>query len=196
MYKKIAAIALFTTIINGSALAKYPNERPNILRIMPLAIFEGINVGMGISYERLAGKNHKLGINIPIYYGFKILSYGTADYMPYGDYLLFNPGVKFYLVNKQKVAFALGPSVFASFGKGRHEVAGNYAVSSYPITSLEAGFLANAYLRFNITPKFNIGFELGLGPTVLTEYKNEQQQISTEPAHVYGVSSFHLGYRF
>lgn len=196
MIKTIIAAALFLTILIGSVQAKSPDERPNIVRIMPLAIFEDRNIGMGVSYERLIGKSHKLGINIPFYYGYKVLSYGTEDYMPYGDFLMFNPGVKFYLVNKTKVTFAIGPSIFASFGKGEHNVAGNFTISSYPITSREVGFLANGYIRFNITPRFNLGFELGLGPTFLTQYTNEQQQKTTESSHVYGVGSFHFGYRF
>lgn len=198
MYKKILSAAILAISINGAAQAQQskPAYGPNILRLMPLTAFNG-GVGLGLSYERILDANGKVGLNIPVSYGIRS---GNSDMggNEFNSALMINPGIKFYPSGQRKVTYALGASLFAAMGTDdgyRYDINQTYRYSN--ISTLQAGIMVNNYLQFNLSPKVNIGLELGVGPVYLDQRKDKTNNITyNEGLDVMGQFSFHIGYRF
>lgn len=183
-------------IAAGSATAQQSNNTygPSMIRIMPLTAFNG-GVGLGLSYERILDKDGKIGLNIPFSLGFN----NNGDYSDdLNTTFMVNPGIKFYPMGHRKVTYALGASVFASFGSNngyRYNQNQNYQYVN--ANTLQAGIMVNNYLQFNLSPKVNIGLELGVGPAYIDQETDVTNNVTTNNGlNVMGQFSFHIGFRF
>lgn len=167
---------------------------PNIIRFMPLTAFNG-GVGIGASYERILDANGKVGLNIPFSLGIRNNRDYTNNNMNYT--FMFNPGIKFYPTGQRKVTYALGASLFTSFGSEdgyRYDI--NQSYQYVNANTLEAGIMVNNYLQFNLSPKVNIGLELGVGPIYINQFKDQTNNIMyNNGLDVMGQFSFHIGFR-
>jgi hypothetical protein len=132
--------------------AKGPNGKnakspDNILAVIPGAYTAAVDgtmndVGIGLSYERLADNNGHFGLLLPLminfsskqdyannyYYGSSTGYSGDKSYRS----VMFAPGAKFYPARKNEtVRYALGFQFFALFGKEPYEIYdGSYTSSS------------------------------------------------------------------
>lgn len=203
MSKKIALILLGAgALFSTTPLFARPEVRsvpakayysPNIIRFTPVTIFDN-SVGIGFSYERILDKDGKISVNIPVYLGLNTnngFNSGPGYYNNSNYSMLLNPGVKFYPGGQRKVTYALGASLFTMMGEDDYYYGGPADNADY----LKAGIMINNYVHFNITPKFNLGLELGLGPSYINRYQ------TTYYTHHEGISfsaqfGFHMGFRF
>ncbi|RQO30092.1 hypothetical protein DBR32_10925 [Taibaiella sp. KBW10] len=205
MYKKCVLIAASAAMaLTASAQERTTVMRPvygaNIVRIMPLTVFND-GVGLGLSYERILDKDGKVGVNIPVSLGIRNNSYNgsTGSYDQRMNYtVLVNPGIKFYPSGQRKVTYAIGASLFAAMGTDDSYRIDNLGIYHYTEGSfLKTGIMVNNYLQFNLSPKINIGLELGIGPMYLNQYKDNNTNTTTNYGiDVMGQFSFHIGYRF
>ncbi|RQO30091.1 hypothetical protein DBR32_10920 [Taibaiella sp. KBW10] len=202
MYKKCVLIAATTAItLTASAKERTTVIRPaygaHMLRVMPLTVFNG-GVGLGLSYERILDKDGKVGLNIPMSIGIKNKYNNLATPSNEMNYtFLINPGIKFYPTGQRKVTYALGASLFAALGTydGNYYRRGMYRYEEGNL--LQAGIMINNYLQFNISPKANIGLELGVGPSYLNQYTESTTSTSRNTGiGVMAQLGFHIGYRF
>jgi hypothetical protein len=204
MFKKIFLIMALMAPMTGSTVqAGSGNPHPNSLRIIPTVVYGLINVGVGISYERQITKNGDIGLYLPIYYGKKEVPTGgvePTDFLENGaTSILLNPGVKFYILKKKRVTLAIGPSVFTSIGEGIHiqKRGPTTDYHEFEINSLKAGLMANVHVQLNASPRFFIGFDVGLGPSMINQYRyKENNQLRKESVEAYPLANFHLGFRF
>ncbi|WP_129020148.1 hypothetical protein [Edaphocola flava] len=194
MFKKLLSALLVLVMATGAATAQQNNYGPNIIRIMPLTAFNG-GVGLGASYERILDKDGKIGLNIPFSLGFR----NNGDYNnDMNATFMVNPGIKFYPGGQRKVTYALGASLFASFGTNngyRYDI--NQSYQYVNANTLQAGIMVNNYLQFNLSPKVNIGLELGVGPAYIDQERDVTNHITyNNGLNVMGQFSFHIGFRF
>lgn len=202
MYKKTLLLAT-ATLMTLAANARFTVEsKPvygnNILRLMPLTVFND-GVGLGLSYERILDPAGKVGVNIPVSLGIRN-GYDNMSGMntEMNTTVLINPGIKFYPSGQRKVTYAIGASLFAAMGTDDGYRYDNQGIYRYMNGSfLKTGILVNNYLQFNLSPKVNIGMELGIGPIYLNQYKdNTTNSTRNEGIEPMGQFSFHIGYRF
>jgi hypothetical protein len=194
MFKKLLSALLVLVMATGAATAQQNNYGLNIIRIMPLTAFNG-GVGLGASYERILDKDGKIGLNIPLSLGFR----NNGDYNnDMNTTFMVNPGIKFYPGGQRKVTYALGASLFASFGTNngyRYDI--NQSYQYVNANTLQAGIMVNNYLQFNLSPKVNIGLELGVGPAYIDQERDVTNHITyNNGLNVMGQFSFHIGFRF
>jgi hypothetical protein len=194
MFKKLLSALLVLVMATGAATAQQNNYGPNIIRIMPLTAFNG-GVGLGASYERILDKDGKIGLNIPFSLGFR----NNGDYNnDMNATFMVNPGIKFYPGGQRKVTYALGASLFASFGTNngyRYDI--NQSYQYVNANTLQDGIMVNNYLQFNLSPKVNIGLELGVGPAYIDQERDVTNHITyNNGLNVMGQFSFHIGFRF
>lgn len=200
MNKKIA-LSMLSIVVAASTSAFATPPKPaygqNILRFTPVTIFNE-NVGGGISYERILDKDGKIGLNIPVYFGVSSYDnyYNGSNYNNINNYSVFiNPGIKFYPAGQRKVTYAIGASLFTMMGDDDYYNSNGGPTYRVNASYMKAGIMVNNYLNFNISPKFNIGLEVGIGPSYLNQY-TENNYRTTEGIEVAGQFGFHLGYRF
>ncbi|MCY1528184.1 hypothetical protein D9M68_632810 [compost metagenome] len=201
MLKKFLSIVLLVmTLLCNTAMAGTENPRPNSLRIIPIAIYGVFNTGQGIAYERQITKKGIIGLYLPVYYGKQHLPFGSEP--PFVENgapsFFFNPGVKFYLLDKKKATLAIGPSYFTTIGKGTHiqEGGGGVPYRRSEVNFIQNGLMANLHIRLNASPRFFMGFDFGMGPCFETRYKENDQLVYTEPTSVYPLLNINLGFRF
>ncbi len=171
----------------------------NILRFNPINIFAYGGVGFGLGYERILTDDGKFGVKIPFHIGLQSENY----YNGWGNYsgdktnvaLMINPGVKFYPVGQRKVTYGLGFSLFGITGTDDGYNYDNGVQRLYTGTHSHFGMMVDNSIQFNLTPKFNIGLELGLGPSYYNRYKSDMGSY-TETLQMMGSFNFHMGFRF
>ncbi|WP_129020147.1 hypothetical protein [Edaphocola flava] len=203
MSKKIAltllsAVALCsTTSLSARPPVQQASARPlygpNVVRFTPVTVFDN-SVGIGFAYERILDKEGKISVNIPIYLGINTNSgyYSGPGYNNNTNYsMLLNPGVKFYPAGQRRVTYALGASLFTMMGEDDYYYGGPADKADY----LKAGIMINNYVHFNITPKFNLGLELGVGPSYINQYKTVNYT-NNEGIGFSAQFGFHMGFRF
>jgi len=209
-----AAIFLALGLCSFNASARKPEplsysyQRPapaNVLRFAPISVFYG-GVGLGLSYERFIDKAQRVSFNLPVYGGLRNYligqSAGSAVEPESNFSILANPGIRLYpRGHSRKMVYAIGPSVFLSHGtdngyQGGSDPAGNY-VEYAEGTETRVGSMINNSLTFNISPKFNVGVEAGIGVSLYTRLKNNTIQTSRvgliEPMALF---AFQIGYKF
>lgn len=185
---------------------KYQSHSPaNVVRFSPVSVFYG-GVGLGLSYERFIDKAQRVSFNLPVYGGLRNYLIGTSAGSavdPESNFsILANPGIRLYpRGHSRKVVYAIGPSLFLSHGTDNGyqtgtEPSGNY-VEYAEGTETRIGSMINNSFTFNISPKFNVGIEAGLGVSLYTRLKNNTTQTSRtgliEPMALF---AFQIGYKF
>lgn len=170
-----------------------PQYGPNIVRFTPVTVFDN-SVGIGFSYERILDKDGKISVNIPVCLGINMNNgYNGWGYSTNTNYSIFlNPGVKFYPAGQRRVTYALGASLFTMMGEDDYYYGGP---ANEEADYFRAGIMINNYVHFNITPKFNLGLELGVGPRYINQYRTTQSTFS-DGISVSAQFGFHMGFRF
>ncbi len=196
--KKII-LGLSVLAMTYSAGAQQKNFLKNNMKFYPLSAFAYGGVGLGIAYERIMDNEGKLGLNLPVYLGLT-----NAQDNGFGDIgtnttFMFNPGVKFYPTGQRRVTYGIGASLFGSYGnRNGYIYDSNTGTSRFmDRNEVRAGMLVNNSVQFNIGPKFNLGLDLGLGPSYLNRYNNLTTGFSnSDGIEFMAVFGFHLGFRF
>lgn len=176
----------------------------NSIRFSPVSVFYG-GVGLGLSYERFIDKAQRVSFNLPVYGGLRNYFIGqsrSVGIVESNFSILVNPGIRLYpRGHSRKMVYAIGPSVFLSHGtengyQGGTDPLGNY-VEYAEGTEMRVGSMINNSLTFNISPRFNVGLDAGLGVSLYTRLKNNTTQTSRtgliEPMALF---AFQVGYKF
>lgn len=163
----------------------------NIIRLVPFRMPDYPNVGFGIEYEHIFGKNKFIGINLPFTYSLKNEPFEHTFVMNRNSYYYFSPGLKFYPIGQRKVNYAVGPTISMCYGKGQiyNRVFDNYKLS----------VLVNNYFNLQFTPHLNLGVEFGLGYQYIDRYiyKYKFSGITEDRSmHLGGNLAITFGYRF
>lgn len=201
--KRIAIIALMGIMSVGVAQAqadKRPEYGTNILRLSPITVND-MGVGFSLSYEKILGKEQKVGIIFP----FAILLEDVNYYDPlvdnsgvmYNAYFSFQPGLKIYPFGQRKVTYAVGPSLCFTHGGGeRWENTWDPDFSKkVEVRKTRIGMLVNNYVNFQITNNFNLGLEAGLGMTYYDAQSVDESRYNYG-FNVAGQFAMTIGYRF
>lgn len=171
----------------------------NIIRFHPINVFEYGGVGLGLGYERILTEDGKLGVKIPFHLGMRSQwdQFGGPGGRNTTNYaLMFNPGIKFYPSGQRKVTYGLGFSIFGiTATNDRYEGVWNGTSRFVAGSSTHLGMMVDNSLQFNLSPKFNIGMEVGLGPSYFNRYTQDNSTWS-DPLGFMGSFNFHMGYRF
>lgn len=156
----------------GKANKKATNYGANFVRFAPVSVLD-IGIGVGLSYERLMGKDNIIGVILPFNVLFPIDDYSSSG-RTNGPYLYFTPGVKIYPFGHRKVSYSLGPNLMFGYGKGKAWVyTGGPFSQEANVTKFRFGMLVNNYLTINATENFNVGIEAGLGIRYVDQNKIE-----------------------
>lgn len=172
----------------------------NIIRFSPLKVYD-MGVGFGLSYERHLDQEQKVSFVLPVdvvlvnsYYDYNSM-YGSQNKV--NSYFYVSPGIKFYPSGQRKVNYALGANIFFGVGKNYYTESymdqwNNWVYRDYELNHYRVGMMVNNYLNMNLTNKFNIGLELGLGALYVDKYENRPN----EGINATGNVGFSLGFRF
>lgn len=193
-----AALPAFSQSKKADGLTPYNN-----IRFAPLTALD-VGVGFTLSYERLLGKDEKIGVVFP--FSLILEDKGTYNNESYNPYFYFLPGLKVYPFGQRRVTYALGPNLIFGYSSGKEwrSIEGNFP-SPQPVLQLyekkvtKIGVLVNNYVSFQITRNFNLGLEAGLGMCYLDQERYVSNAIETtinNGFNVTGQFSMTLGYRF
>jgi hypothetical protein len=172
----------------------------NLVNIVPVKLFDAES-GYGFSYERILGKNKKIGIVIPV----SILSpdYYGSDYVKSGSTkssFNFMPGLKFYPFGQQHLSYAMGPSILIGFKK--HTVINREYDPKYddyremPSKNFRIGIMVNNYLNYQITSNIQTGLNVGLGRVYMNKETFNPNNIQDDGNVAFIEIAFNLGFRF
>lgn len=180
---------------------EYPK---NIIRAYALNAFVYGGVGVGLGYERILDKEGKLGVNIPLHFAFSQNVYDNSLSGGYsGDLnhfaLMFNPGFKFYPNGQRRATYGIGISIFGQYNSEDRleylQSGGNRLVTQ---DDYRLGLLINNSVQFNITKRFNLGLEIGVGPSYLNKYYDSYTNKYQNRGNIDFMAQFgmHIGFRF
>ncbi|KAA6438657.1 hypothetical protein FEM33_18525 [Dyadobacter flavalbus] len=175
----------------------------NLINFSPFKALDS-GAGLGISYERIIDKQGYFGIIVP----FTLVlpeSYSssfTYDNRSGTEVFYFSPGLKIYPAGQRRVTYAVGPNLFTGFG--HRWVYGNYydpRTGSYTNTEGKAkifrfGLMVNNYINFQITPRFQLGLNAGLGSRYIENEKYLNVNNRMRGIELTGEFMFNLGLRF
>ncbi len=182
-------------LMSLSALAQkngVTNLGKNIVRFNPISVFAYGGVGFGMGYERILDDDGKFGMKIPFHLG--MMSNGGNNITNYA--LMINPGIKFYPNGQRKATYGLGVSLFGITGTNDRYTGQWGGVQMHtPGSRFHLGMMIDNSVQFNLTPKLNIGMELGLGPSYINNY-TANGRTSNDPLQFMAAFNFHVGYRF
>lgn len=137
----------------------------NIISLSPVTLMD-YRLGVGLSYEKIFGPEKKLGLVLPLY----LMTGGQEEpgnrYFPgrkTATSFYVAPGFKFYPMGQRKLTFAVGPSLMMSYGREQQNNYYFYPGSGARATWLRVGVMLNCYINYQVTPRFNIGMEAGVG---------------------------------
>lgn len=221
VFKLLLGTLLFPAVALATPFADQPEQDRaaettleyygrNMLRFTPVTATD-IGVGLGFSYERIIDRESRLGLIFPLnlilenndyYYG-----YPASASNQYHAYLYFAPGIKIYPFGQRRVTYAVGPSLMFIYGGGKGterslDIYGNEIATDYSKKVFRFGVLINNYVNFQITERFNIGLEGGLGIRYLDmqsfrynhqELRDQRNQFGFD---ITGQFAMTLGYRF
>lgn len=182
-----------------SAGAQQRDVLKNNMKFYPLSAFAYGGVGFGVGYERILDNEGKFGLHIPVHIG--LTNSGNnfnGSSATTNTTFMASPGVKFYPAGQRRVTYGIGASVFGSIGnRDEYVFMGNGARQLVNKNEVRAGMLLNNSIQFNIGQKFNLGLDLGLGPSYLNQYNNRTTGESYNEGIEFMASfGFHLGFRF
>lgn len=95
----------------------------------------------------------------------------------------------------------MGPNIFTGFGKIRSyesyydDASNTYSSTEVTRKSFRMGIIVNNYVNFQITQKFQIGLNAGLGSRYI-DHNNYNGKVSRNGIEITGEFNFNLGYRF
>lgn len=195
MKKLIIGLSLLSMAFGAQAQSK--NFPKNNLKFYPLSVFAYGGVGVGIGYERLLDNEGKFGLHIPVFVGLDNDYSVNSDNITRTTFMV-NPGVKFYPTGQRRVTYGLGASLFGMVGnRNEYIYFPNGTRQETDQNMVRAGMLINNSVQFNIGPKFNLGMDLGLGPSYLNQYNNNTTGMKySEGIQFMASFGFHLGFRF
>ena len=168
---------------------KYGN---NIIAFFPMLINNG-GVGLGLSYERLLGKNTHISFYIPISATFDANNdyYNSSSVIVNGDrnsYSYFAmPGIKIYPTGaKGKVRYGVGPAVALRFGSQAnynplYDPNGTITYNYTQQNRFAAGAVINNSLNLSPTKRLYLGLELALGFVFYEEIGGVSNNYSFSP---------------
>ena len=159
--------------------------------------------GVGLSYEILADKRGYFGIILPVSLIFSEQFYFSIN----GDsdqetMVYFAPGVKIYPFGQRRVTYAVGPNIFTGFGNtnrntGYYDSNGMYINFPGDARIFRFGIIVNNYVNFQITERFQIGLNGGLGSRYIDrETYNDTRSNNNSGINITGEFNFNLGLRF
>ncbi|MEZ5016606.1 MAG: hypothetical protein R2800_06095 [Flavipsychrobacter sp.] len=189
--------------------SKYGN---NILAFFPMLVNNG-GVGLGLSYERLLGKESIISFYMPVsatirseygnyYNNGNTIVQGNPD--SYSYFVM--PGIKIYPTGaKGKVRYGIGPAVALNYGNNADNlqplygangtITYNYSRRDY----FSAGAVINNSLNISPTKRLYLGLELALGFIFYEDYGGSSYTYSFEPYDLdepIAQFGFKIGYRF
>lgn len=194
-YKILPALSATILLVAGlcatARAQRLPYFRPDIFRITPvIGMGEGLfmkknatTYGVGMSYEHVFGRSQTVGVYLPFYFGVKSKTNSFNKNYSY----LFNPGVKVYPMGQHIITYAVGASFLAVMGEDGYV----RRDEGY----FRAGVTVNNYCTMNFTPRFNLNFEFGIGPTFFNRYTDASAQSHRLNETIYSQASLHIGYR-
>ena len=201
------------TILLASALLFKKNALAqdlgdNIIRLSPVTLFYG-GIGGSLSFERFIDKNQKVSCYIPVHVGFRShyiapnRLYGFSSGSDKNNYsIMIQPGIKMYPKGShRKINFAMGASVFLTYGTENGYKSDGYGLSSFVQydkgSEMRIGTTLSPSFTAQITPKVTVGLEAFVGVSLYNKFKNELAITSEQgPIKEMGGASFQLGYRF
>lgn len=147
-----------------------------------------VDVAVGLRYERSLVDN-EISLTVP-------LTRSLVNNMTY-----FSPGLKVFLRNKKNVRFYMMPQIYTALGNGEwpsYELINGIQVTKY-VDGLryKIGFLMNVGTDFNISSRWQLGVEYGLGLTYFDKYPPIRNPWD-EPRKVTSLFQLNcgLGYKF
>ena len=194
-------------LVRGRDRSVAPQEREplgrNLLNISPFKALDS-GPGFALSYERIMDKNGHFGLILPLTITIPGTSVYLLDVADNNGAVMFylSPGLKIYPFGQRKVTYAVGPSFF--FGRGEDwddgssydPVTGMYVSGRHTRTMTRAGLLVNNYVNFQITPRFQIGLNAGLGSRFVDREEYMSRATYLRGLQVTGEFNFNLGFRF
>lgn len=200
----LLGIALATSQAEAqSTKSKNSATYPNFVRFYALNAFVDGGVGVGFGYERLLSKDGKVGLNLPFHFGFRQednFNNGNNAGISNSAYM-FNPGLKFYPAGQRKVNYSIGLSLFGMYATNDgFDWDNNLGVNRLVQREIiKGGMLINNAIQFNVGDRFNLGMEVGLGPSYLNQTKTKQ--IGSTTTYNGGIDlmanfNMHVGIRF
>jgi hypothetical protein len=159
--------------------------------------------GFGISYEAIVDKRGYFGVILPVTmtipdsYTYVFDTNRNTSEMYY-----FSPGLKIYPFGQKKVTYSVGPTLFMGFGnrRGTHTIyeptTGVYRDEEDRVRRFRLGMLVNNYVNFQITQRFQIALNAGLGSRYVDRETSTFQNYNTSGLQITGEFNFSLGFRF
>lgn len=175
----------------------------NLINFSPFKALDS-GAGLGISYERIIDKQGYFGIILPLTLTLpdNYTSSFSYDSRSGNEVFYFSPGLKIYPAGQRRVTYAVGPNLFTGFG--HRWVYNNFydpKTGSYTNTEGRAkifrfGLMVNNYINFQITPKFQLGLNAGLGSRYIENEKYLNINNRMRGIELTGEFMFNLGLRF
>ncbi|MCE6991662.1 hypothetical protein [Dyadobacter sp. CY323] len=160
--------------------------------------------GFGVSYEIQVDKKQYLGVILPFTitfpdrYNYLFDSGNTGR----NEMFYFSPGLKIYPFGQRKVTYAVGPHIFTGFGQS-YTTSTNYDPGTGVYTNVDRrtknfrlGIIVNNYINFQITPKFQLGLNGGLGSRYIDRETTDLNVINRGGINITGEFNFNFGLRF
>lgn len=180
-----------------SAGAQQRNSPKNNIKFYPLSTFAYGGVGLGIGYERLLDNEGKFGLNLPVYLGLANADNSSTMDVRTNTTFMFSPGLKFYPGGQRRVTYGIGASLFGSWGQDdNYFELSNGSRMLVTENVIRAGMLVNNSVQFNIGQKFNLGLDLGLGPSYINQFNRSDGFDYSDGIRFMANFGFHLGFRF
>lgn len=198
------SLLAFASFNNLQAADQKPTNNQfgnNIIRFAPISLADA-GVGLGLGYERFLEPTQKVSFILPIdiiFAQYENSGYGSNNENV--SYVYIQPGLRFYPANaNRKATYSIGPNLFFAYGTGEDwRYNSQTGISTYgKFNNTRFGIVATNYLDINITPKFNLGFSLGVGIRYSNKYNfvDSKESNYNEGVNAVAQFKFQLGYRF
>lgn len=197
----LTLVLVFTISGQITNAQQLPSLKPNTIGIMPFtATINGL--GIGAYYERNLNPEGTVAFHFPIKINFDEFNNGNDHIMrPNVD---FSPGIKFYPIRRRVIEFAVGPSLFYTYGKADgikaiYEPQGSREVS-YEAIQHNLGVLGTSYLNIILAKDFIMSVEWGVGLNYINKnIEKERSGAKTVYTYNFGFwtqTSIGFAYRF
>lgn len=175
----------------------------NMINVSPFKALDS-GPGFAISYERLLDKNGYFGLLLPF-----TMTVSDSYYFPIGtddiqneEMYYFSPTLKVYPFGQKRVTYAVGPTLYAGVGRkwsnytDYNPTTGVYISRDEQRDRFRMGMIVNNFVNFQITSRFQIGLNAGVGPRYIDRETYESRTIRTKGFEITGEFNFNLGFRF